>query len=140
MGWTVLNENSEKADAALAEREKDVLTLAANLGTAGKNARIAWGAYTGNEKCGSANLSSLTFDFCPVAVMIGSAENVDTTTWPTILLRGCAKTCSDFSSANTMTVTWLDKGIRWYCADHSSGQDNDNNTVYYYCVVGCDNS
>ena len=52
--WKVLNENSEKVDAALAEREKDVLTLAANLGTAGKNARIAWGAYTGNEKCGSA--------------------------------------------------------------------------------------
>lgn len=72
--------------------------------------------------------------------MIGSAENVDTTTWPAILLRGCAKACSDFSSANTMTVIWLDKGGRWYCADHFYGQDNDNNTVYYYCVVGCDNS
>ena len=62
-----------------------------------------------------------SLDFCPVAVVIGSAENVDTTTWPTILLRGCAKACSDFSSANTMMVTWLDKGVRWYCADHSYG-------------------
>lgn len=39
-----------------------------------------------------------------------------------------------------MTVTWLDKGGRWYCADHVIGQNNESGIVYLYCVVGCDNS
>ena len=53
-----LNQNAQKTEAALVameesltgqieEMEGSLASLAANVGTAGKTARIAWGSYTG---------------------------------------------------------------------------------------------
>ena len=91
-------------DAALAEREKDVLTLAANLGTAGKNARIAWGAYTGKGIYGAANPTSLNVDCYPVLVIVGSTTLTDDTVCLSIFIRNSHAPYLDVSSSE-ITVT-----------------------------------
>lgn len=145
VGWTVLNENSEKVDAALAEREKGVLTMAANLGTAGKNARIAWGTYTGVGTYGANNPVLLNAGFCPVLAFVGCASNIGYGGWPSIFIRDCVLSHPDYNDGIRMMVQWTDTALSWYVSEGNNdwpgyGQNNVSGWTYYYCVVGYDAS
>ena len=137
-----------KADAdtvaALAESltntNADLAVLAANVGAVGKNARVAWGTYTGTGTYGSANLTSLSVGFYPVLAVVGSASGTKYGNWPTILIRGCTASQSEVSYLSSLIVTWSDSKIQWYNTEHAQAQDNESGTVYYYCVIGYDKS
>ena len=65
------------ADAAAgAAGAESVSALARDVGTGGKNCRVALGSYTGTGKYGSANPNTLTFPIKPVLVVITSPDSV----------------------------------------------------------------
>ena len=111
--------------------------VAANLGAAGKNARIAWGSYVGTGKYGAGNPTSLSFDFYPVVVFCGCELWASEVGWPSIYIRDCPKAHCD-SMSFAMNVTWQDKGISWYSNEHQGYQNNSENERYYYVAIGYD--
>ena len=135
-------------DAAVAALESGtnatLAALAANLGTAGKNARIAWGSYTGDGTYGVNNPSTLTFDFYPVMVFLGNVSNAADGENPTIMMRGHTKIHPDTSldSSQRMTglmqLTWTDNGVSWYNESKPIFQCNYSGHVYHYVVIGYD--
>ena len=140
---TEFNQNWSKIDEAVAEVQSgltDGLTaINADLGSAGKNARIAWGTYTGTGIYGAANPTGLTFDFYPVMVWVGCENCAGSQSWPSAFIRGCPASHPDVTP-NLLTVTWTDNGVSWYDTRYSHGQlqNNDQGVTYYYCVLGYD--
>ena len=133
------------ADSALqASMASQFAAVAANLGSRGHNARIAWGSYTGDGTYGAANPNTLNFDFYPVAVFIGSDNAADSSANPSVLMRGRTKSLSDdggrVSSGNdaTLQITWSDNGVSWYNVQRQGYQNNTADIVYCYLVIGCD--
>ncbi len=125
--------------AGVAKASADGLAaVRSDLGSGGKNARIAWGTYKGNGKYGASNPNTLTFDFCPVFAIIGCAESAWGEAWPTLMFRGCSVTKSDSSYLNVIGIDWMDNAIRWSNASSTEGQNNVMDRVYYYFVVGYD--
>ena len=110
-----------------------------NAPRAGKNARIAWGTYTGTGTYGAANPTGLTFDFYPVMVWVGCENCAGVQSWPSTFIRGCPASHPDVTP-NLLTVTWTDNGVSWYDTRYSHGQlqNNDQGVTYYYCVLGYD--
>ena len=138
------NADNEKIDAALAAKAdaedvtalgETVAALTAGLGSGGRTARIAWGSYTGNGKYGSGNPNSLTFDFTPVLVVIGSAETTYSAAWPTVIIRGANSGHAD-SSAEKIQVTWAVNGLQWYSDSHPTYQNNYTGRTYCYVALG----
>ncbi len=121
----------EAAEAALGTR---LDALAADVGVHGKNCRIATGSYTGTGRYGPGNPNSLSFDFCPVCVLIGGTANT-TSDWPAALLRPCpVSSCT----GDTMHVQWQDKSVSWYGTNYEDSQLNSGNVTFYYVAFGYD--
>ena len=145
-----LNQNAQKTEAALVameesltgqieEMEGSLASLAANVGTAGKNARIAWGSYTGTNAYGAGSPNSLTCDFIPQVVFIlghsigGSGNNVSA-----FLLRGAGWVETIYQGGRDITITWTSNGVSWYCPDDQYGQLNYGGNQYTYLILGYD--
>ncbi len=121
--------------AGVAKASADGLAaVRSDLGSGGKNARIAWGTYKGNGKCGAGNPNRLEFGFKPIIVVVGGQYNMHQGYWPSVLIRGAVNANSD-TVADTMTLIWSDTGVSWY-AGRADSQDNNNNDIYYYVAVG----
>ena len=136
---TEFNENWQKIDTEAADIREDLAGLAANVGVAGKTARIAWGTYTGTGTSGTAHPTGLTFDFYPVMVWVGSQGAIGLNGWPSVFIRGCQASHSDISM-DMIHVTWQENGVSWYDTqyNHPQLQNNDTGVTYYYCVLGYD--
>ena len=138
-----------KADAAALSEETSARTaadssfagqlaeLAANLGVHGRNCRIATGSYVGDGTYGESTPNSLTFDFYPVLVTIGSDITAKSGRNPSVLLRGRSKGSPE-GSEKEMLLTWSDSGISWYNSEHEDYQNNHSGRIYYYIVLGYD--
>lgn len=108
-----------------------VSSLAADLGSGGKNCRIQFGSYTGNGQYGSGNPTSLSFEFYPVFVCImRSHSNYNRA----FMMRGLDTAQGPVGSP--VTVTWTNTGVRWYASDRSSDQSNASGTVYRWVAIG----
>ena len=129
-----------EAEAGRSSLAESLAALAAGVGSAGENARIAWGSYTGTGAYGANSPTTLNVGFCPVLVVVGCVADAGYSNWPTVMFRDCPVSQSDFSHTNKLSVTWLDSGVRWYSADHAMGQNNNAGTMYYYCAIGYDKS
>lgn len=126
------------AGAASAER---VTALEQDVGAGGKNCRIAWGSYTGTGKYGSANPNTLTFDFKPLVVWVGSDSSGKGTAFPATFMRPVITSRSDNSTPDhQLNVTWGEKGLSWYASSYTTiyagNQCNAENTTYYYVAIG----
>ena len=141
----IMMEDFNEAMAAIDEGIKEVdeavsqglAEVAANLGSAGKNARIIWGTYTGTGTYGQSNPTSLTFDFCPIAVFCGSVERAHQGGSPSILMRNQSKARCD-ASATAMDIIWQEKGVYWYNNQHPDYQNNTSGYNYFYVAIGYD--
>lgn len=130
-----LNENMEKVEAQFGAVETalaDGLTaVEASLGSGGKTARIAYGKYTGNGKCGAAYPNSLTFDFAPKVVFVARTTVGYN---PVLMVAGGVST-------SYCQLTWSGNRVSWY--DNrgnyatSTEQLNDSGIVYSYVAIGC---
>ena len=127
---------AEKATAAALE------ALAQNLGVHGRNARIAFGSYTGTGTYGSANPNTLQFDFKPALVFIAIANWDGGIHNPSLLMRpravGSSRPTAD--SYSQLTVTWGDRSVAWYMNGKESPyyQLNVGGQLYYYTAIGYD--
>ena len=134
------NADNARIDAALAgkvERTdlealgRTVEALTADLGFGGKTARIAWGSYTGNGKCGAAHPNTLTFDFQPKVVFVARTT---VAYGPVLMVTGGVST-------GYCQMTWTGNSVNWYDnrGDYatSTEQLNDFGVVYSYVAVGC---
>ena len=144
-----LNQNAQKTEAALVameesltgqieEMEGSLASLAANVGTAGKTARIAWGSYTGTGTYGASNPTSLSVGFYPVLVLVGSVGYIGYRNWPMTLFRPSPKGSPETASSEALFVTWTDASVSWYDEYGEVEQANTNGEIYYYCVIGYD--
>ena len=134
-----LNENMEKLEEVMASQAQSVAALAANLGTAGKNARIAWGSYVGTGACGASAPNSLQFEFCPTVVFVGSYERTSFGSWPSVFLRPCSRGGPDIGG-NSLEISWHDNGLSWYNTQHADSQNNSAGYTYYYIAIGYSNN
>ena len=108
---------------------KEIETLALNVGSAGKNCRIAKGTYTGKGDYGSSNKNSLTFPFVPYLVIVYySGDELQ-------LMQGFTRG-SGYSNKN-ITVSWSGKKVSWYSSNSASEQYNTAGT-YHYIAFGVD--
>ena len=135
---TPLNDNMEKVEEKLSELNDTVAQHTAAIGTGGHTCRIAFGSYQGTGTYGAGSPNSLTFDFCPVAVWVGSSQRASFSGWPTVFLRPCPVSPPDVSGGSTMAVSWSNHGISWYTTVHSDSQNNSAGYTYYYVAVGYD--
>ena len=133
-----LNQNAEKTETLIAGVESDLAALTTAVGEGGHNCRIAFGSYQGTGTYGAGSPNSLTFDFCPVAVCVGSSQRASFSGWPTVFLRPCPVSPPDVSGGSTMAVSWSNHGISWYTTVHSDSQNNSAGYTYYYVAVGYD--
>ena len=142
---TEFNENWQKIDTEAADIREDVAAITADLGAAGKNARIAWGTYTGTGTFGEANKRTLDVGFYPVLALVGDPQDVANTAWPSIFLRGGGVAQPDWSvnMRQTMTVQWTDTAFSWYVTNDTTAytgyaMNNASGRTYYYVVIGYD--
>ena len=121
---------SGKADA------QTVSALAKNLGTAGHNCRIAVGSYTGTDTYGSANPTSLTFDFYPVVVIVAIVSESPANN-PSVFIRGrnLAASKPEGGAYSTLKLTWSDNGVSWYNANTGKNSAYQLNAATQYCYV-----
>ena len=143
-----------KADAAALSEETGARTaadssfagqlaeLAANLGAAGHNCRIAFGSYTGTGTTGSDNPNVLNFDFYPVLLVVASATRANSSNRPHFFLRPRTVANSPYAGTSepvAIKVTWADDGISWYVTSgKETHQLNTSGAIYYYTVLGYD--
>ena len=142
-----------KADAAALSEETGARTaadssfagqlaeLAANLGAAGHNCRIAFGSYTGTGTTGAASPNTLQFDFYPVLVFITPVKENAHAQNPAIFIRGRnrASAYPDSNSNYQITAAWTDNSLSWYNTNSYAGyQLNYDGLVYCYAVLGYD--
>ena len=134
-----LKQTADTADevSRTAATAESVTAIAQDLGTHGQNARIAFGSYTGDGKYGSANPNSLTFDFKPAMVFIGSDNESYLSggqmIWPLTLGSAVA--------GGSVRVTWGEHSVSWYTLETTNPhiyQSNRNGYVYRYVAIGYD--
>ena len=142
------NDMTTKLDAAL-KAEADaraagdgaasgsLSALAQGLGTHGKNARIAWGSYTGDGKYGRENPNSLNFDFKPVMLTVGSDNE---SAYPgAFLVRPVEQGVA--AAGGRVHVTWGEHSVSWYTLETTNPhiyQSNSSGYVYHYLAIGYD--
>ena len=132
----------QSTDAALGALDTAMAALAAGLGSGGQNARIACGSYTGTGTYGQDNPTSLTFDFCPVLVIIGNDAHATSYNSPSILIRGRTQVLGNYLYDRQfdcfMHLTWSDNGVSWYNEEYHGSQNNTLNSTYYFVALGYD--
>lgn len=123
-----------KADGAATSAALSALTK--NLGTAGHNCRIAVGSYTGTDTYGSANPTSLTFDFYPVVVIVAIVSESPANN-PSVFIRGrnLAASKPEGGAYSTLKLTWSDNGVSWYNANTGKNSAYQLNAATQYCYV-----
>lgn len=126
----------EKATAAALE------ALAQNLGVHGRNARIAFGSYTGTGTKGSANPNTLQFDFKPMLVFVAIAAWDSGVENPIIFLRNrtAGSSTPSYDCDSKLVVSWTDTAVSWYMTSSETAyyQLNHLNAIYYYTAIGYD--
>lgn len=126
------------AQSAVTALEQSTNTALANLTTAlgsgGKTCRVTYGSYVGTREYGKDNPNTLTFDFYPILIWVGSSSHGDYTGSPTIMLRGQEE--ANAENAYVMTVTWSDNGVSWYGSD--TGNNQNNIGTFFYVAIGYD--
>ena len=127
-----LNQNMEKVEEELEGHAQTLAGLAANVGTGGKTARIAWGTYTGTGAFGTDSPNSLSFDFTPAVILIRTPG----IRYTTVLVRGCTTSHGCINDSYEIQVSWTDTGVNWYSSDGSNTQNNSPGVPYYYTAVG----
>ena len=127
-----LNQNMEKVEEELAGHAQKLAGLAANVGTGGKTARIAWGTYTGTGAFGVGSPNSLSFDFTPAVILIRTPG----VRYTTVLVRGCTTSHGCINDSYEIQVSWTDAGVSWYSPDASNTQNNSSGSTYYYTAMG----
>ena len=124
------------ADATAGKAEASAVTaIAQDIGSGGKNCRIAWGTYTGDGTYGTANPTSLSFDFKPELILVGcQQENAGIRSW---MLRPVTKALA-CCGAN-IQLTWTETGVSWVTQASANPHTHQNNTegyVYHYVALG----
>lgn len=136
--WEVLNGNAEKLEAKFGTVANALAEQAANLGTAGKNARMVWGTYTGTGTYGESKPTRISPGFCPVLVMVGPAGTAGCYGWPTTMLRDCEYANGASIHSYLLPVRWTDTEVFWFSTQDADQQMNVSGTVYYYVALGYD--
>lgn len=136
-----LNENMEKLEEALnqeAELREDVaetlVALAANVGTAGKTARIVWGSYTGTGTYGASAPTVFSCDFYPLVLFVQHAgfQMSD----PLFLVHGA----TSYTAYQTGSAIWDNRAVKIYSNEAPDTQYNYSGAVYQYVILGYDNA
>ena len=126
----------ENADAAAGAASAAVVTaLEQDVGAGGKNCRIAFGSYTGTGKYGSANPTSLSFDFKPELVLVGcQQESAGNWSW---MFRPVTKALACCGAS--IQLAWTETGVSWVTQASANQHTHQNNTegyVYHYVALG----
>lgn len=107
----------------------------------GGNTRIAYGSYNGTGQFGESHKNSLSFDFTPVAVLIGTEASTQDNAFPGLFLRGMSTGHSCYGymgSGYQIYLTWQDQGVSWYSDSDQYHQMNVSGYTYYYVALGDD--
>lgn len=112
-------------------------------------ARVKTGMYVGDGNAGVDYPNTLTFDFEPKIVIVGSINSADGTgVYPGSIrggfpwIRGMASGAtyghkySDAFGILGVKLTWGDKTLSWYHGSDSTYQLNQSSSVYYYVAIG----
>ena len=136
---TEFNENWQKLDVEAADIRTNMAELTSSIGAAGKNARIAWGTYTGTGSYGAGSPTGISPGFYPVVVFVGDAGNAGNYGWPTTFLRGCPYANGvGIHGFQLQNVSWSESGVSWYDTQYADNQMNTLGVTYYYVVIGYD--
>lgn len=136
----------QNADAALqnninaeaAARAAAIAAVAANLGAAGHNCRIAYGTYTGTGTYGASNPTTITCDFCPVLVLVGHASTGMMVSYScAVFLRD--KVFTTANASDTLNVSWGENSVSYYSTSKAAAQLN-HTIPYYYVILGYDHT
>lgn len=144
-----LNQNAQKTEAALVameesltgqieEMEGSLASLAANVGTAGKTARIAWGSYTGTGTYGQDTPTVFACDFKPMLVIVGWQAYQYSP--PLVLVHGVDLAPTEFFQYQAVSVIWEDRQVKIYSTDAEETQFNKEGHAYRYLILGYDNT
>ena len=144
-----LNQNAQKTEAALVameesltgqieEMEGSLASLAANVGTAGKTARIAWGSYTGTGTYGASAPTVFSCDFYPV-LLVAEWENYEYG-HPLVLLNGVTVMPTVFGSYHAVSVAWTSRQVSIYSTTAADVQFNMEGATYHYMILGYDDN
>lgn len=110
-------------------------SLAAEVGEGGFNCRIFAGTYTGN---GASTGVSLSFPFCPVAVIVAPVDRTDSTQLGAgVFVRPA--TAAKLGAVTTANITWSNSGIAWterHDSQYNTVTLNYSGDVYYYFALG----
>ncbi len=119
---------------AMADIDRGIAEAAKDLGTGGKNARIAWGTYKGNGKYGASSPNTLTFDFTPAVVFIAIGQAVNANPGSVMLI--CGVPVSAYNSNFSADVRWMENGVQLTSDKGAYAQYNDSNTDDCYAAIG----
>ena len=98
--------------------------------------KVATGTYTGTGKDGSSNQNSLTFDFAPKLVIVGTVPSIDIVS-PLVLIRGQSTTrISSTDDGNNISVSWSGNTVSWYVINDSASYQFNTVNTYYYIAIG----
>ena len=98
--------------------------------------KVATGTYTGTGKDGSSNKNSLTFDFEPKLVIVGTVPSIDIVS-PLVLIRGQSTTrISSTDDGNNIAVSWSGNTVSWFVINDSASYQFNTVTTYYYIAIG----
>ena len=121
---------ASKTDLEAANTSLDALTT--QVSKCG-NCRVVCGSYVGNDKFGSANPNSLTFDAPPVMVVIRDQSCSGSDVQQMVLMQGCLTANGTGTGNNTIvTVSWNGSSVQWYSDTNTYVQYSVGNHTYYY--------
>ena len=127
------NADNAAIDAALAGKAEQSVVAALQSAVSGKgNCCIATGSYVGTGTYKKANPTTLSFDFCPVLIVIASELDY------VVMVRDMAQcqhqTTADSSAA--LVLTWSGSGVSWYNGSSDYYQLNVKDATYQYVAIG----
>ena len=127
-----LNQNAQKTETLIAGLETDLAEVIANLGSGGHNCRLAFGTYQGTGQYGQNHPNTIQVGFTPVLFFLDCLEQRKEH------LIMVLRPMDDAGSLETYNIpfTWLDNGVRWYCAEGDGQQRNDSQNTYAYLLLG----
>lgn len=130
-----LTAHEATVSAQITAQNTAIAAIQGNLGIHGHNARLAFGTRAGNGQFGQDHPTVLTFDFCPVLVVMPQQNCT-----PGVLLRGYS--ALKFSNAGASEpdshISWTDHSVSIYNTMHAQYQYNINMVNYPYVAIGYD--
>lgn len=143
-----LNQNTKQVEVVLSAHEARVkgwmsgidttLTAAVkNLGSGGKNARIAWGSYNGNGMHGENSPTVIISGFYPVFAVVFDPHCAATTIGPSFMIRNLSMTHPTTQNGGEMMLKWLDDRIQMW-SGNAATQNNSEYIQYFYLIIGFD--